>query len=262
MKEMPLISCLCVSHNSTRQLQRAIKCFKAQTYPDKELIIVYESDNREIKELVKSISDKQIICKEVASQPKLPLGTLRNLSVSNSNGKYICQWDDDDWYSADRLQVQYQAVTQHCKVASMLIYWLMFDATNLNAYLSPFRLWEGSILCEKSAINDEINYASLEKGEDTILLGKLLETNCIFPIIKPSLYIYVFHGNNTWDFNHFNKFFSRGLKLPTHAAELIKDILDEKYTVEEGTMHLNDSNFLKDVMYRYELIDRYTLQLV
>jgi len=262
MTEKPLISCLCVTHNKLNFLQRVIRCFKAQTYTNKELVIVYESDNFSVQEFSKSCDDTSVTFYEIPATPKQSLGTLRNISLQYAKGDYFCQWDDDDWYAEDRLDVQYDALKSNVKVASMLTYWLMFDSMNNQAFLSPFRLWEGSILCEKAMITSEVNYANLEKGEDTVLLGKLLETNCIFPIIKPNIYIYVFHGDNTWDYDHFNKFYTRGLQLPFNITGVIKEILDEKHTIHDATEIMNSESFLKEISYRYELIDRYRLQLV
>ena len=138
----------------------------------------------------------------------------------------------------------------------------MYDANSKQAYLSPFRLWEGSILCKKSVITNEIKYADMEKGEDAILLRKLITNNYIFPVINPSPYIYVYHGKNTWDYNHFNIFFHRGLKLSDYCSEFIKDILDERYFVIEATKLLNDATFLDEIVFRFNMEDRYSLQLV
>jgi glycosyltransferase involved in cell wall biosynthesis len=261
MKSTPLISCLCITHNNLAQLQRAINCFKSQTYPNKELLILYESDNDQLRNRVETDPDESIYFVEVPAVPKLTLGQLRNIAVEKCNGDLFCQWDDDDWYASNRLEVQMEAVTQNWKPASMLVYWLMYDSCANQAYLSPFRLWEGSILCKKAIITQECNYASLVKGEDTILLGKLIENNSIFPVVKPNLYIYVFHGNNTWNYKHFNHFYKRGQKLSGAASDLVKDILEGRYTVEEGTLLLNSPAFLKEVNFKYKLVDRYRLTL-
>jgi glycosyltransferase involved in cell wall biosynthesis len=259
--EPPLISCLCITRNSINLLQRAINCFKAQTYPVREMVIIYESDDLHIKNYLETVSDDNIFYYEVPSSPKLPLGTLRNISVEKCSGTYFCQWDDDDWYAANRLEAQYEAIVKNCKAASMLSYWLMFDSHTHSAYLSSFRLWEGSILCLKSVIDDEVKYASLEKSEDTAVLKQLIQGNYIFPVIKPNLYIYVFHGNNTWNYDHFNIFYRKSLRLSPAASDLIGDILEEKYSVEHATLLLNESEFLKEIVYRYNFLDNYSLQL-
>jgi len=259
MKDVPLISCLCVTHNSLAQLQRSIACFKAQTYPNKELLVLYESDNTAVGRELAGAGDQNIRFVEVPASPKLPLGQLRNIAVEKSGGRFFCQWDDDDWYASNRLEVQMQSIADNCKPAGMLLYWLMYDASRDQAYLSPFRLWEGSILCHKTMITGDCNYASLAKGEDTILMGKLIENNAIFPIIRPNLYIYVFHGNNTWNYKHFNGFYAKGQKLSAAASLTVKHILDGVYSVEEGTELLNGEAFLNEINFKYRFVDAYNV---
>lgn len=262
METYPLISCLCVSHNSIKQLQHAVDCFEAQTYPNKELMVLYESDNAAVRQFAEQYPSGQVYFLEVPAEPKLTLGELRNISVDKCNGEYFCQWDDDDWYASNRLQVQMEALRQSCKPACMLLYWLMYDCVNKVAYLSPFRLWEGSILCKKSIITPLCNYASLEKGEDTILLGHLLDNSIIYPIINPTVYIYVFHGNNTWDHGHFNVYYKRGKQLSEEASRLVGDIVDGQYSVAESTALLKKASFMQEIDFRFELVDRYSLRMV
>ena len=44
MKDLPRVSCVCVSQNRPHFLKKAISYFKHQTYPNKDLVIVYEGD--------------------------------------------------------------------------------------------------------------------------------------------------------------------------------------------------------------------------
>jgi glycosyltransferase involved in cell wall biosynthesis len=37
------------------------------------------------------------------TQSKLTLGELRNISVREADGEYVCVWDDDNWYGSNRL---------------------------------------------------------------------------------------------------------------------------------------------------------------
>lgn len=261
MNNFPLVSCLCVSHNSLLKVKRVVNSFKGQTYPHKELLILYKAGNNYLKEYSKTINDSEIIFIEAPESPELTLGQLRNMSISVCSGEYFCVWDDDDWYSSKRLEVQMAAIIENCKPVSMLLYLLMFDSTTNAAYLSPCRLWEGSLMCRKSIIQEECNYPNLPKGEDTVLLEKLVRLNYVFPIIKPNLYIYVFHGNNTWGYKHFDYYYSNGVKLSEKASHLIKDVLDEKYAVEESTSLLNEKDFLKEIHFRYKLLDDLFLQM-
>lgn len=262
METLPKISCLCISQNSVELIKRTINCFKAQTYPAKELIILYESDNSSTKYFLKENLYEEVYFYEIPSHPKLTLGALRNISIEKCSGEYFCQWDDDDWYASNRLEVQYKAIVHNSKAASMLAYWLMYDHIGEQAYLSSFRLWEGSILCKRSLVDNNIKYADLTRSEDTSLLKQLIDGNHIFPIIKPNLYIYTFHGSNTWGYDHFKIFFKKSLKLSSNASEIVRNVLNEHNSVRIGTEMLNSEDFLQEVVFRYNFIDNYSLQLL
>src|SRR6187399_197150 len=106
MKKLPLISCLCITRNKIPLLKRAIHCFRNQTYPNKELILVFEDNDNDTKSFVKRLKDKNISIYEIPSTPKLSLGELRNISIHKCKGEYFCQWDADDWYHNRRLETQ------------------------------------------------------------------------------------------------------------------------------------------------------------
>ncbi|MCC8197454.1 MAG: glycosyltransferase family 2 protein [Tannerellaceae bacterium] len=92
------------------------------------------------------MSSKNKNYQNTSPRKKLTLGELRNLCVQNADGKYICQWDDDDWYSEDRLQIQMEYIIKSNKAAWVLLCWIIFDSINKKSYLSSVRAWEGSIL--------------------------------------------------------------------------------------------------------------------
>ena len=251
--ESPLISCLCVTRNKAELLARAIKCFKAQTYPKKELIIIYENDDRCTKHLVQSIRNDEIRVVEVSSNPKTTLGELRNIAVQESRGDYVCQWDDDDWYHDRRMEVQMKSIAESFKRASVLLSWIVFDATANEAYISPMRIWEGSILFEKNIFSDELKYENISKGEDTGLVQKMLVKNYVYPLLAPCLYIYVFHGKNTFDEGHFKKIFNHSQRLPRLSSQLIKDILDAKYENSTASKILSGKQILGDIDYFFSM---------
>lgn len=197
---IPLISCLCITKNEPKLLKISIDCFKKQIYPNKELIVLYENNNSFIDDIKKSYQDDNIKFFEVESDPKKTLGELRNISISLSNGEYISQWDDDDWYSPVRLWEQFYYMKKNNKNGSILKKWLVYDERNNLLYereRTDLIGWEGSLLFKKSEIKSF--YENLPKGEDTGFVKNI--ENQIQPIYYPELYIYRVHYNNTWDYN-------------------------------------------------------------
>jgi len=226
MKDLPLISCLCVTHKKPDMLKRAIRCFDNQTYPNKQMVIVYEESDQPTHEfVVEQKFDTNIKIVKINTNFKMTLGELRNISVSKADGSFVCQWDDDDWYGAYRLSKQMNHLLQHEKSASILSRWIVFDSCSQKAYLSHTRLWEGSILCRRDLMLQN-PYPPLPKAEDTCVIDSI-HKNGELSIIHdmPSLYVYIIHGNNTWDHDHFKKMLSCSRELsPSNLEKVIQAI--------------------------------------
>ncbi len=213
--------------------------FRDQTYTNKELLILYEDDDLATKEFVQQISDSKIRTVQVATSPKLTLGMLRNVSVQECNGEYFCQWDDDDWSHINRIEFQMDII-QRCKMpACIMMYWLIFDMTENQAYVSCRRPWEGSLLCEKPLIAGELQYEDSAKGEDTLVIEKLISRNLVFPVVMPKLYTYVYHGENTSGYEHWAKIFDVSQRLSDQSSRIIRNILENKYSGKKASRLLD-----------------------
>ena len=115
MGDTELVSCLCLTRHRVRLLARAVACFLHQSYPARELVIVYESDDVDTREYVGSLNDPRIRPVEVAKSEGLFLGGLRNRSIDASRGHYVAQWDDDDWHAPGRLEAQIESGSEQWK---------------------------------------------------------------------------------------------------------------------------------------------------
>lgn len=241
--ELPLISCICVTYKKPAMLARAIACFRSQTYANKELLILYESDDLPTVHFLASqrpVAGIRYVCAE--GQPKKTLGALRNLAVAAAAGEFICQWDDDDWYHMDRLLYQYNALMQHHVSGSILTRWLVYDTCSGRAFVSNKRRWEGSILCRRNVFTRK-KYENKARGEDTDVIEYLHEHQHLVPIDdRPDLYLYVYHGANTWGLDHFSRIFEASQELTAHSA-VVGEILANKYSAKESAF------FLKGIPY-------------
>lgn len=210
MSQNPLVSCLCVTRNRVPLLRRAISCFLSQTYQPRELVIVSEADDLATRAYLDTIRDPSILAVELRSSSKLPLGCLRNVAIQCSRGTHIAQWDDDDWYAPDRLAEQIKALQETGAAACVLMRWLMYDAETGRAYLSSKRTWEGSLVADKNVVP---SYPALKQGEDTQVIKQLGDNGKLILLDKPTLYVYVFHGGNTWQRQHWQGLLERGAQL-------------------------------------------------
>lgn len=208
----PLVSCLMVTQRSRLEMaRRAIRCFSAQTYPNRELIVVSDDD----------ISELGV---EFTREPRgLVLGDLRNRAVAHARGTIVCQWDDDDWYAPERIIRQLEALLASPNAdACVLSRWTVLDlrAGRISqAALAREGGWEGSVLAHKHKMPV---YPSKRIGEDNVILDmKLVRLN------RPDLYTYIVHGNNTWHEAHFDFMFSVADKIlsPDDARRVLEEVL-------------------------------------
>jgi glycosyltransferase involved in cell wall biosynthesis len=224
--EHGLVSCLCVTKGRHEDLRRALRCFQAQTYRHKELVIVYEELDAEAQGLLQRLPPN-VVCLHVPSRPKRPLGALRNASVGAARGEFICCWDDDDWHAPQRLELQLKAVVAARTEACVLGRWLMLDAVTGRAYVSEKRFWEGSLLCRRDNSVLLEGYPALTRGEDRELVQRLAKRSRIASLDCPALYVYRYHGANTWGAEHFDALFGAGVELSCERAHRISDVVEQ-----------------------------------
>lgn len=100
----PLVSVLLCTINRAERMKIAVDCFRQQTYPNLELIVV-ASGVQDVSELVADILN----CTYIWSTAK-NLSTKRNAGIRAAQGTYICHFDDDDWSGPERVADQYAAL--------------------------------------------------------------------------------------------------------------------------------------------------------
>lgn len=230
----PLISCLTVSTNRITLLKRAIDCYLAQTYPNKELVIVTSGEPRydaAVQRYLKKIARDDIrLCPAALNEWKL--SDLRNLTLSQARGEMICQWDDDDLYHPERLRVQFDAMNNAGADACFLTDFLHFNTRSRRMYWvdwSPFKslgkeksMLPGSML----ALRDEsIRYPDgIGHGEDNQVREHIAARHTVCALAAHGyLYVYVFHGRNVYPENHHHALSSMGFDsdyIISRAAKL------------------------------------------
>lgn len=220
-----LASCIMVTRgNRTKLTARAIECFKKQSYDNRELVIVTDDGPLPfIEDIIKYVG-KEV--HQIKAPPGLTLGELRNVGIAHSSGHYIAQWDDDDWYHPDRLTRQIGVLEQSpdsdgCTLERWTLAW---PERNLYA-LSSRHPWEGSIVARRWRIPC---YPALKKREDTPVIQNMK----LVSLDEPDLYLYVIHGENTWDAEHFECIFKDATEtLREDAIIEIKRRLDTQPSV-------------------------------
>ena len=203
----PLVSALMVTRGAFANIIRSFEYFSSQTWPNKELVIVSPRLDTELKNHLLSFKQK---IKFVEQDPSLNLGDYRNLAVANSNGDYLCQWDDDDIYSPERISAQMSVLGKSKSNAvfceQVLIWWIEKKLI----FLSAKKCWENTLLCKRSSA---VVYPSIARGEDTFVARSISNHQKVVLISEPSLYCYTIHGKNTWDNKHFEQILNEADKI-------------------------------------------------
>jgi len=228
--DQPLISCICITKNRVNFLKRAITCFAAQNYCNKELVISYPQNDNNTRLLIDKIlelNDLPILRLERSDNQSV--GNARNIAISKCHGDYVCVWDDDDWYHSSRLSFQFNSmqITGMGYNASVLTRLILFDQTTSKAYLSFPHCWENTLLCRKEIIFQN-QYANQNKGEDSHIIKFLDGKKFLHHIIDtPFLYVYIYHGDNTWEYQHYQYLINKSELLEGSLAIDIQKLTEQ-----------------------------------
>ena len=212
---LPKISCLVVTANRLVLLKEAITCYLAQSYANRELVIVTAAGRRYRDAICDYLrwlgrGDIRLIGYDGADTA---LGSLRNVSLDAADGDYICQWDDDDLYHPERLERQYDAMagdraeacflTDHLQyfVHTRSMYWV--DWTRFGDRME-MQMLPGSML---AARDRRFRYPAIGNaagwGEDNAIRAALARNVRVTPLSGSGyLYVYRCHGRNTLPNQH------------------------------------------------------------
>lgn len=225
---LPLVSCLMVSRGRVAMALVAVECFLRQTYPERELVLVDDDPDDGLERALAGLDCSRIRHVRLPDQG-LPLGALRNISLEQARGDYVCQWDDDDLHDPARLEMQLRALRQSDGQACVLVRWLAWWPRQQRLALSNTRHWEGSLLCERSLMP---RYPELRRGEDTAVMQRLLESVRVVRLDLPRLYVYVAHGANTFAADHFEaQWHAAALRWPPEAHPRLLSALSHRLPI-------------------------------
>lgn len=211
--ETPLVSCLMVTRERRSFAERAIRCFQAQTYQRRELVIVDDGPDDGLADHITALADPRIRHVRLPDEGK-PLGELRAISVARAQGTVVAQWDDDDLSDPERLRVQLTAITRLGTDMCLLLRERLWWPERGLLGLSVQRLWEGSMVCAKAVLPP---YPALARGEDTPVVEQVYLERRTALVDMPELYTYVMHSANTFDEQHFARHFELATNILTGA---------------------------------------------
>jgi glycosyltransferase involved in cell wall biosynthesis len=238
-KPLPLMSCLLVTANDRiHYVQRSVKCYLDQTYPNRELIVVNEGPKEYQTQLDNWFSglNRQDI-RTVWLDGYYTLGALRNISISMSLGEFYCQWDDDDFCMPHRLIAQYTHLANTNSKACFLGDQLHYYFSTKELYWDNWAKYHNGghlihcIIPGTAMVSRELNvrYPSTgnnsSAGEDSVFVERLLNKyGEKMTILRDQgyLHVYSYHGNNqVYPLDHH-------IQISKHRSQTRGDVIGSK----------------------------------
>lgn len=208
------VSCLMVTANRAALARRAVDCFLAQRWGNRELIVVDDGE-QDYMALFRDIPADRLIYRRVAKDDRTTLGTLRNRTLDLARGAIVAQWDDDDWYHPDRLVRQVAVLAQGSDACVLRGTLMHLDAPEWFDHPYVGTLAPGVPGSIVHRANPAIRYPEKRRGEDTDYLAHWSRDR-IGVLDAPELFVRAFHGGNTWERDHFER---RVRNTPAAAIE-------------------------------------------
>lgn len=201
--DRPLISCLMVTADRPRLMRRSLRCYRRQTYPNRELVVV-DDGKTDLSALLHPLPADELTYVPLSPSPNHVLGHLRNVALENASGTYVTQWDDDDWYHNERLERQAAVLDDGADACALHGTLMHLDTPTYFSHPYIGLLDEGvpgSIMHRR---DETAHYPNLARAEDTAYLDHWLDRDYrLLPSSASHLFIRCFHGDNTWEEEHF-----------------------------------------------------------
>jgi glycosyltransferase involved in cell wall biosynthesis len=101
-----LVSILIPAYNAERWIAEAIRSALAQTWPNKEIVVVDDGSTDQTLHVARGFASKSIL---IATQPNGGASAARNHAFSLSQGDYIQWLDADDVLAPSKVSLQMKA---------------------------------------------------------------------------------------------------------------------------------------------------------
>jgi glycosyltransferase involved in cell wall biosynthesis len=217
----PLISCIMPTYNRRPFLPLALRCFLDQDYPNKELIVVDDGEDR-VGDLAENLPGVRYF----SPASRLSIGAKRNLACAEARGEIVAHWDDDDWYATDRLRYQAAPIIAGEAEITGLESAFVLDAAEsafwtikpeLHRRLFAGDVHGGTLVYRRELLSRGLRYPEVSLAEDAYLLRQAIEGGMrLLRLDNPGVFVYVRHGLNAWREFEPGRFLAPAGWMPAH----------------------------------------------
>lgn len=200
---LPLISCIMPTFNRRQFVQQAVHLFDRQDYQNRELIIVDDGSDA-IGDLVEGHAG----IRYVRLPSRTSIGAKRNLACEHARGEIIAHWDDDDWYSPDRLRYQAAPILagkaditglENAFVLELPSGQFWTVNPELHQRLFKGNVHGGTLVYRKELLDQNLRYPNANLAEDAYLLHYAMQRGKrLARLSNRGVFVYTRHGTNAW----------------------------------------------------------------
>ncbi|HEY4425481.1 MAG TPA: glycosyltransferase [Pyrinomonadaceae bacterium] len=198
----PLVSCIMPTYERRRYVPQALQSFLQQDYPNRELIIIDDGKDA-IGDLVEKLPNVRYI-----HVTRTSIGAKRNLACKHAAGEIIAHWDDDDWYSPDRLRYQLMPIIAGKADLTGLEnafvlelpggeFWTTGPALHQRLFVG--NVHGGTLVYRRELWSQGLRYPEINLAEDAwLLMRSTRQGKRLVRLSNPGVFVYVRHGRNAW----------------------------------------------------------------
>jgi len=246
---MPEITVLMPVYNAEKYLREAIESILSQSFTDFEFLIIDDGSNDSSIEIINSYEDSRI--RLVANKQNMGIGRTLNKGIELASSDLITRMDADDISLPDRLEKQYNYLTEHpeCSMVSSNVEVISEDGERLYLYQRESKLfyfnltfycwiYHPSVMYRRQHVMDVGMYPS-SYSEDYRLWSKLIRK-------------YSFHNMNEilLKYRMSDQSVSNAVLADEYRAAAIKQTKEnlryfagEEYTIPEEWLEAYRNNF-------------------
>jgi glycosyltransferase involved in cell wall biosynthesis len=197
--DMPRVSVILTTRDRPRLLEVALACYRHQTYPRRELIVVDDGATFPADAAAVTVAGGRLIRVE----PGMPLGAKLNRGVSEARGSLCQKMDDDDWYAPQFLETMVGALLARSKVIcrpalAFLMPFLFFDVARWEVRRSIDNNAPGATLLFAREDWQERPFRAVRQDEDVWFLRDQVHAGLSpCPVQGLETFLAVRHGGST-----------------------------------------------------------------
>jgi glycosyltransferase involved in cell wall biosynthesis len=189
----PLVSAILVTRDRPGFVRQALRCFAAQTYPNREMLVV-DDGAVSVKALCAGVPRVRYHRLLTATST----GTKLNLGIALAGGSILQKWDDDDFYGRQFLSLGVKHLLADGRRRT-LVTWCCFAvaiAGDPKLYFSGHGWNTGGAMCFHRSLWEEGPFRDYYASSDSCFIRD--HRPRIVRVCAPEQYVVVRHGQNTW----------------------------------------------------------------